>query len=377
MKRSNKIIILEISVIILSFFCFFLFNISRYMYLAYLIILCAGISIVLKGEKRKERFRTDVLLIVIISVLFYYFFTYLSGFFFGFYYSSYSKSLYGMAVNIVHALAVILCVEMIRELFIKNHNYHKSIVFITPIICILLELPFLINFRMISSNVDMFNAVLSILVPCVVKNCILTYITYKANMTSSTVYQLLMLLPKYFLPVFPNLGDFLEIVVQVLLPGLILLLIINVTTVKFRKVKDSRKLKRNNILLITVYSVAVMFIGIMVCLTSDMFRFSSLAIGSGSMTGSINKGDVVIIDKRNIDVKEGDVIAFRQMGRIIVHRIYKVKDAEKRIYITKGDANQSVDPIDIKPDSYVGKVVMKINYVGWPTVYLSELIKNK
>ena len=65
------------------------------------------------------------------------------------------------------------------------------------------------------------------------------------------------------------------------------------------------------------------------------------------------------------------------MGRIIVHRIYKVKDAEKRIYITKGDANQSVDPIDIKPDSYVGKVVMKINYVGWPTVYLSELIKNK
>ena len=55
-----------------------------------------------------------------------------------------------------------------------------------------------------------------------------------------------------------------------------------------------------------------------------MFRFTSLAIGSNSMAKVINKGDIVIIDKKQKDINKNDVIAYDQGGRIIVHRVVDI-----------------------------------------------------
>lgn len=376
MKHSMKIIIIELVLIISSFFCFIIFPINYYAYLGIIIALSIIISIVLKPEKRRERFNTDILLITIISFLFYYAIIYFLGFFAGFYYSGYSRKITGMLINIVPALITIFSIENIREVLIKNNAYHKSIVWLTPIICFLLEIPSLVNFRVEHTRADTLSIILTIIVPALVKSATLTYITYKSNKKNSIAYQLLIALPTYILPVFPNLGEFFDIIINTTLPIIILILITNISTVKFAKIRNSRNLAKNKIVAKFINTIVVTIVLIMVYLTSNMFRFTSLAIGSQSMTGTINKGDIVIIDKKAKNIKKKDIIAFKEQGRIIVHRIIATKEKNNiEYYQTKGDANKSKDSWLVSKNAITGKVKLRIRWLGWPTIALSELLR--
>ena len=376
MKHSTKMILIEIGIIFASLFCLILFNINYYVYLLTLGISAILIHFLLKTDKREERFSNEIILIIVISLLFYYAITYFFGFFTGFYYSSYSKSILGIIRNIIFALIIIFSIENIREDLIKNNAYHKSIVYITPIICCLLELPSLINFKVLTTKVDIFYAFLVLMLPSITKNIVLTFITFKSNKRSSITYQLLKTIPLYFLPTFPNFGEFLEIVINMLLPVLVLVLVLNITNIKFDKIKNSRKLSLNNITNKVLNTIMLCLILIILYLTSNLFRYYSLAIGSTSMKGSINKGDIVIIDKRYNSIKKNDVIAFNEQGRVVVHRVVKVmKDSNEKSYKTKGDNNKNIDSWVVKKDAIVGKEVVRIKWIGWPTVILSEILQ--
>lgn len=378
MKHSTKMILIEIGIIFASLFCLILFNINYYVYLLTLAITALLIHFLLKTEKREERFSTEIILIIVISLLFYYAITYFFGFFTGFYYSTYSKSILGIIRNILFALIIIFSIENIREDLIKNYAYHKSIVYITPIICCLLELPSLVSFKVLTTKVDIFYAFLVLILPSITKNIVLTFITFKSDRKSSITYQLLKTIPLYLLPSFPNFGEFLEIVINMLLPVIVLVLVLNITNIKFDKIKNSRALAYNNILTKVLNTIMVFIILIVIYFTSGLFRYYSLAIGSSSMKGSINKGDVVIIDKRYKSIKKKDVIAFKEQGKVVVHRVVKVRhDSIIPSYKTKGDNNKNIDSWIVKKDSIVGKEVLRIRWIGWPTVILSELLQNK
>ena len=94
------------------------------------------------------------------------------------------------------------------------------------------------------------------------------------------------------------------------------------------------------------------------------------------MAKVINKGDIVIIDKKQKDINKNDVIAYDQGGRIIVHRVVDIlEDETGNVYITKGDANESSDGWTVNNKNLTGKVLVKIKWLGWPTVKLSELLR--
>lgn len=100
-----------------------------------------------------------------------------------------------------------------------------------------------------------------------------------------------------------------------------------------------------------------------------------MAIGSGSMTGTINKGDTVIIDKKSKIHKKGQVIAFKMENKVIVHRIVSVQITDKgTFYKTKGDFNESEDGWLLPESNIVGNCIIKIPVIGWPSVALSELL---
>ena len=68
----------------------------------------------------------------------------------------------------------------------------------------------------------------------------------------------------------------------------------------------------------------------------------------------------------------------KEQGKTIVHRVVQLKDRNgEKVYITKGDANKSKDNWVITKDNIVGKVKLRIRWVGWPTVALSEMLANK
>lgn len=91
----------------------------------------------------------------------------------------------------------------------------------------------------------------------------------------------------------------------------------------------------------------------------------------------LNKGDAVIYQTLDIvDVKVGDVIVFKRDGILIIHRIVKISnDGDKIIISTKGDNNKDIDGFEVTDKNFVGKVLFKIKFIGWPAVLISEILE--
>ncbi|MCI6265794.1 MAG: hypothetical protein MR598_02980 [Erysipelotrichaceae bacterium] len=60
--------------------------------------------------------------------------------------------------------------------------------------------------------------------------------------------------------------------------------------------------------------------------------------------------------------------------RIVVHRVTNIQKVRDELYFyTKGDANLTEDNYKIPEENVVGVVKVKILWIGYPTVVLSEL----
>lgn len=97
---------------------------------------------------------------------------------------------------------------------------------------------------------------------------------------------------------------------------------------------------------------------------ADIFGYTIFEVATGSMSPTINIGDVIIV-KVTKDVKLNEIIVFKEGKSFITHRLIK---ADSDIIVTKGDANNSSDK-NITQDLIVGQVIKIIPNVGiWKKV---------
>ena len=89
---------------------------------------------------------------------------------------------------------------------------------------------------------------------------------------------------------------------------------------------------------------------------------SALIVTTGSMSGTIEEGDMIIIKKKD-DYKIGDIITFMPDGASIstTHRIVRIQGD---YYYTKGDANNAEDTRPIEKSNIIGKVTGRVKHVG-------------
>lgn len=92
----------------------------------------------------------------------------------------------------------------------------------------------------------------------------------------------------------------------------------------------------------------------------SLFGYSSAVVISGSMSGSIEVNDIVIIHEKSV-YETDDIISFESDGALVTHRIIAQEQGE---FITKGDANDTADPDSVSPEQIVGKVVLVIPKLG-------------
>ena len=144
---------------------------------------------------------------------------------------------------------------------------------------------------------------------------------------------------------------------------------------EIRKIKDSKYNSRKLVL----YSIITFVLLIIVLLTSGLFKYQALTIGSGSMTPKIEKGDIVIVESLNSseikEIKKGDILVYNHDNKIIVHRVVKISNINNKItFNTKGDNNETKDSWIVKDSDVIGIVKFKIKWLGMPTVALNELL---
>lgn len=102
----------------------------------------------------------------------------------------------------------------------------------------------------------------------------------------------------------------------------------------------------------------------------NIFGYTAFKVVSGSMSDTINVGDIVIVKIKDEQEQfaENDIIVFKQDDYIITHRIISI---EQNKITTKGDANNTEDKT-INKEQIIGKVTNVItSFETWKKVFAS------
>lgn len=107
---------------------------------------------------------------------------------------------------------------------------------------------------------------------------------------------------------------------------------------------------------------------------SRLIGFQAYSVLSGSMEPAYSVGDLLYVwEKDPEDIKVGDTITFvlNEDLDLATHRVESI-DAEKRLFITKGDANDNADQKPVKFENYKGITIFSLPLLG----YVSNFIQN-
>ncbi|MEX1377176.1 MAG: signal peptidase I [Eubacteriales bacterium] len=297
------------------------------------------------------------------------------GFFFGFGRNPFDRSLTGILRNVFFFGGAIALKEWIRN-FVINKAEKKTVLLYGMIIVVLYTLIEVNILDLISSSsVEEFTIILcEKILPVLTLNIFLTYVCYIAGSIPSIIYMLATSVPIWFFENLPNLEWIVVAVLGVAFPLIALLALMetvnNVSKKKAVKIKNHPK---------TINFVVWIFV-IGFCLVAAFFTAGLLntfptVLVSGSMSPTINRGDVVVIKKIDEDTEifVGDVVIFNAGEYDVVHRVVDIyyEDGTKK-FVTKGDANENIDNLSIEHKNIGGVVVATIPYIGLPRLLIES-----
>lgn len=376
-KGFNKILILEIILLIFLLFNSFVFKIANMYVISGIMLPFLILMIVLNGfEKDNYRYKKDVLLNIIIFLLMYYFITYFLGLFSGFVKSSYSLSFINIIKNTFPVIALILISELMRYVLFNKTKRNLPCLIIGCLLFVMVDVNTMVHIYDVKTALGITKMICLVVFPSITKNIFLTYLTMKVGYKNGIIYRLITEISTYLLPIFPDFGEYINVLLKTVLPIAIMARLNNMFNYySVRKIKDSRYNNRKLVL----YSVITFALLTIVLLTSGLFTYQALTIGSGSMSPAIEKGDVIILkgmkNEEARKIKKGDVLVYNHDNKIIVHRVIKKSNNGKTIsFKTKGDYNNAKDSWIVKQEDVIGIVKFRIRWVGMPTVALNELL---
>ncbi len=210
------------------------------------------------------------------------------------------------------------------------------------------------------------------------RSMLLAVIAYRIGLSMLLYYRLITLFIEKLFPVQPILDQ----PVYVLVFSLIFI-IQSVFIIHYLmnpvKTKKRDRVKKNTInpqyrrfRKIIDFFMILIFVAILLLLVSGVRLF---VVSSGSMTPTLNIGDLVISSKGDVGV--GDIIVFIAHKQVIVHRVieFEYRDG-KTLYVTKGDALEHRDPWLVSRSNVIGKVVYIIPMIGIPYYLLMSFFGN-
>jgi signal peptidase len=122
---------------------------------------------------------------------------------------------------------------------------------------------------------------------------------------------------------------------------------------------------------------ALLGVGLALALTLLLplaFHGRPLTVMSGSMEPAIMTGDVVIaMPVAPLDVRPGDIVSFNDPGRggkLVTHRVRSLRRSGGDVdFVTKGDANNSVEKWRIRADRQIGRTVLRLPRLGHALIF--------
>ena len=354
-------------------------SLSNVYVLPFILFICDFIFFLVLGfEKKNKRLNKivdfDVFMFSMVFLILYYLF----GIIIGYAESNNYLTLYGLTVFIIPTILKIVFKEHLRNSLLTKSGNNKFLIVYSVLLFIMIDILPALSILKISNMHDVFLFIALALLPSITVNIFATYINIKVGYMPVIIYLLIFSLYQYIVPIVPNPSEYLKAIIDFVLPILILF--------KVRKIVNKysdedqeidRNYKRSAIIILIIPIILTIVI---IYFVSGYFRYYALAIASGSMNPVFDRGSVVIIEQVNEKydnynkLKEGEIIAFKAEKNIVVHRLIRIVNTGHELYYyTKGDANEEEDDYLIKKENIIGIVRFRIPYIGYPTVWFSEI----
>lgn len=318
--------------------------------------------------------KNEVLIIMIAISLVYVVVYYLSGLHFGFYQNPYKLSVSGFFTYILPISAIIAATEIIRGVMMaQKSRLSNALCYLS---CVAADMLIVSNIPSVTTFNRFMDLVAGALLPAILSNLLFNYLSKRYGMYPNLVYRLVTTLYLYVFPIKSAISESLLNFFRVLIP-IAIFLFIDLLYEKKRRyaLKNNSRAWRITSSIVTGLAVVIMIGTVM--LVSNQFKYGSLVIATGSMTGEINQGDVIIFESYDDhEIKEGQVIVFEKNNSTVVHRVVDIEiiNGVARYY-TKGDANEDMDMGYIVESNIVGVVNYKLPFVGYPTLWMRGLFK--
>ena len=314
--------------------------------------------------------KKEVLLLNAVVAVLYVVLKEMSGLYFDYYKNPYFINFKIVLEDILPLTAIIVMTELIRSVLLAQKN--KPVAVIAFFSCLFAEVLCFYNLSGITNFNRFMDLVGLTLFPAITANVYYHHIAKRYGALPNIIFRLITTLYIYFMQTVAHMPDSLTACIKLILP--IILLAFVMALFEQDKKKAVRKGKKFSAIATTLSVVFVLAVSMLI---SCQFRFGALVIATDSMTGEINKGDMILYEKYDDQpIKEGQIIIFIQDKSKIVHRVVKVENigGETRYY-TKGDANEDLDSGYRTASDIFGLTDVKLAYVGYPTLWLRDLIK--
>ena len=292
--------------------------------------------------------------------------------------SSFGKSPYsftprGILTNLFFVASMLVGMELSRAWLInhlgKRHAF-LALAFV-GLLYTLLSIP-LAQITGIRPELESINFLNSTFLPLLAENLLASLLALLAGPLAAIAYRGLLQGFWWFCPILPNLAWAFKGLIGTALPIIGMVVVNRFYSAKTDRSKARRRAKEG----FPVGWIITSIIGVVIIWFSvGLFPFHPALVGSGSMSPTMDAGDVVIIAKVPADtIKVGDVIQFRKTEKItVMHRVIEIQETEgAKFFITKGDANAEPDTDPVIPQNVVGKLVLTIRKIGWVAIVIKN-----
>ena len=367
-KDIKRTYIIEIILVAILATCtLFSLTINKWFSAGLLVISAITVSLLIKRSKMLKSNKKKIFIIMVVFGIIYVALFYMFGLYTGFYSQTNTFSLKTIFNYIIPITMIIISTEVIRSKLLTNDKTISIV--IVAIFGTLVDITMYLDVYGFN-NLDSFLGLLGFVsFSAIAGNILYTYISRKYGKEPVIAYKLITILYMYIIPVMPNVYIYFRTFVRLIYPLLIYGYLERYYNDEKLK-KRPKEIKQQNISLI-IGSITTIII---IALVSCKFLYGVLVIGSESMSGSIEKGDVIVFKSKKNNIKEGDVIVFKKEKIKVVHRVIAIKNVNNEFrYYTKGDANIMADEKYVTKSDLMGKVLIRIRYIGKPTLWLRQL----
>jgi len=311
------------------------------------------------------------------------------------FFTSFGRSPYqftpiAITINMTYFLSSLFALELSRSYLIKSIPKKKIFLEIglISLFYTFISLP-MAKFAFLGTPTDTAKFLGSDFLPTLAQSLFATYLVLLGGPTTSIAYLGTLQAFEWLSPILPNPTWSIRALITTLAPT-IGFLAINQTVTPFTLIrfgiinrseaanKKCRAHAKKSSSTITWTTIAIIAV-ILVWGSTGLLGFQPNITASGSMTPTLNVGDIAItVQTSPSNIKVGDIIQYWREGEPgpIIHRVIEIyRSGGTTYFITKGDANNAPDD-PITPTQTVGKLVITIPKLGWISIYLKTFIAN-